>query len=178
MSLLRCSRILSTKPLRLAARSSVAKPMLFTRAFSTAKPTMAPLYTTSSTALGGRKDGVVKTDDGKLEFKLSLPKSMGGDEKNTNPEQLFSAGYASCFHGALAFESLQKYKKPLPANTTVQALVSLEKVPDGLKLSVELRVTLPGLPRAEAEELTKHAHALCPYSRATANNIAHKLTVV
>jgi len=160
----------------------MAKPALplwrARRSFSTAKPLASPLYSTSATALGGRKDGVVKSDDGKLEFKLSLPKSMGGDGSNTNPEQLFAAGYSSCFHGALAFESLAKYKKPLPSGTTVQAVVDLEKVADGLRLGVELRVTLPGLERAHAEELVGHAHKLCPYSRATSGNIPVKLTVL
>ena len=60
-------------------------------------------YTAKATATGGR-EGVAKSDDGRLDVKLSTPKGLGGDDgQGTNPEQLFAAGYAACFIGALKF---------------------------------------------------------------------------
>ena len=45
----------------------------------------------------------VRTEDGKLDVQLSLPKEMGGDNKGTNPEQLFAVGYSGCYLGAIRF---------------------------------------------------------------------------
>ena len=130
------------------------------------------LYTADATATGGRKDGRVKTDDGKIDLQLGFPKSMGGDGKCTNPEQLFAAGYSGCFHGALAF--VHQKKGPLPAGTTVNIKVSLS---EKLTLGADIKVTLPGMDRAAAEALVAEAHTVCPYSRATKGNIPVTLTV-
>ena len=58
-------------------------------------------YRTSATARGGR-DGQAQTDDGAFQVKLSTPKELGGaGGDGNNPEQLFAAGYAACFLGAM-----------------------------------------------------------------------------
>jgi Ohr subfamily peroxiredoxin len=54
------------------------------------------LYTAKAHTTGGR-DGAARTDDGRLDIKLSSPGTAG---TGTNPEQLFAAGYAACFIGA------------------------------------------------------------------------------
>ena len=61
---------------------------------------MTPLYTARATAVGGR-EGRVTTDDGFIDQQLQLPTGLGGKGGATNPEQLFAAGYAACFEGAL-----------------------------------------------------------------------------
>ena len=64
-------------------------------------------YTTTATATGGR-DGHAATKDGALDVKLSTPKELGGGGgPGNNPEQLFAAGYAACFLGAMKFVASQ-----------------------------------------------------------------------
>ena len=58
-------------------------------------------YKTSAIAIGGR-DGRTHTEDGKIDLQLAVPKELGGPGgEGTNPEQLFAAGYAACFLGAV-----------------------------------------------------------------------------
>ena len=59
------------------------------------------LYEATVTATGGRA-GRVEASDGSLSMALSVPKSLGGPGgEGSNPEQLFAAGYAACFIGAM-----------------------------------------------------------------------------
>ena len=61
------------------------------------------LYKTTAKATGGR-DGTAATLDGALDVKLATPKELGGGGgAGNNPEQLFAAGYAACFIGAMKF---------------------------------------------------------------------------
>ena len=48
----------------------------------------------------------------------------------------------------------------------------------GFGLEVELAVSLPGVPRADAEALVEKAHQVCPYSNATRGNVDVRLKVV
>src|SRR5258707_15866548 len=60
------------------------------------------LYTGIAMSTGdGRAGGQARTDDGLLDLTLAIPKEMGGPGGATNPEQLFAAGWASCFHSAI-----------------------------------------------------------------------------
>ncbi len=129
------------------------------------------LYTANATSTGGR-DGKGKTDDGKIDVALSLPKTMGGDEKGTNPEQLFAVGYSACYLGAVKFVAGQE-KVMVPSDASVTAHVSVGPRDDGggFGLAVALDVHLPGLDKAKAEEITQKAHVVCPYSHATKGNI-------
>ncbi|MFO1036505.1 MAG: organic hydroperoxide resistance protein [Geminicoccaceae bacterium] len=134
------------------------------------------LYRTQATATGGR-DGEAKTADGALSVKLSTPKELGGGGgSGNNPEQLFAAGYAACFLGAMKFVAGQE-KKTVPADTTVTADVGIGPIDHGFGIDVALTVNLPGMPRAEAEDLVHKAHQVCPYSNATRNNVDVRLTV-
>lgn len=127
------------------------------------------LYTAKSTAEGGRQ-GTVKSSDGTLDLTLSLPKGLGGSEKagTTNPEQLFSAGYAACFDSAIQLVAGQAKKK---IKSTVTAEVSIGEEDGGFGLSVKLHAAIEGVSQDEAVELVKAAHQVCPYSRATRGNI-------
>lgn len=133
------------------------------------------LYTAESTARGGRQ-GHVKSSDGNLEVDLATPKGLGGKDVKgaTNPEQLFSAGYAACFDSALQLSAKKAKKKTTSA---VTAKVSIEKRLKGFGLSVELYVETEGVTQAEAEELVEQAHEVCPYSRAIEGNVKVKKTV-
>ena len=139
------------------------------------------LYTAHAHTTGGRADGHSKTDDGRLEVKLDTPKAMGGnDGPGTNPEQLFAAGYSACFLGAIkAVARGEKIK--VPDETTIDASVSFgENANEGAKgfnIAVELKVTLPGFSKEDAEALVHKAHEVCPYSNATRGNVDVTLTV-
>lgn len=135
---------------------------------------MEALYTAIATNTGGRS-GKVTSSDGVINFDLRPPKEMGGPGGNyTNPEQLFAAGYAACFAGAYSKVALDKNIRVRP---DVTAKVTLNKVSDGFKLSVEMDIMTTGITQKEAEELAEEAHAFCPYSRATKGNIDVKINV-
>ena len=136
-------------------------------------------YTTQATATGGR-DGRAATKDGALDVKLSTPKELGGGGgAGNNPEQLFAAGYAACFLGAMKFVASQGGTAKVPDDTKVTATVGMgPRSEGGFGIDVELAVSLPGLERADAEALVEKAHQVCPYSNATRNNVDVRLTVV
>lgn len=135
------------------------------------------LYTADVTATGGR-EGTAKSSDGLLEATLSVPKELGGPGgSGTNPEQLFAAGYAACFLGAVKLVGRQK-KVLLSDTTSVTAKVGMGPVAVGYALSVELAVSLPGVEKDLAREIVHGAHERCPYSNATRGNVDVTLTVV
>lgn len=136
---------------------------------------MEILYKAVVTSTGGR-DGQAKSDDGLLEVKLSAPKQLGGNGGATNPEQLFAAGYSACFIGAMKFVAGQS-KTSLPSDTSLRAEVGIGKIEGGFGLDVDLFVSLPGMDKAQAEQLVEKAHHVCPYSNATRGNIDVRLHV-
>ncbi len=131
---------------------------------------MKTLYTGIATTTGGR-EGHVTSDDGILDLDLSVPKSMGGKgEQKTNPEQLFAAGYSACYGSALQVVA-KKHKVDL-GDFSVTASVELGKTEEGdLQLSVILDSYIPGVDVETGEMLVNEAHEICPYSRATRDNI-------
>ena len=133
-------------------------------------------YTAHATATGGR-DGRAISSDNLLDVKLITPKELGGAGGNgTNPEQLFAAGYSACFIGALRYVAGQE-KINLPADTSVEGTVGIGPIPTGFGIEVALKITIPGLDRAQAEALVEKAHVVCPYSNATRGNIDVTLTI-
>jgi Ohr subfamily peroxiredoxin len=136
-------------------------------------------YTTSATATGGR-DGRSKTEDGSLEVKLATPKELGGGGgEGNNPEQLFAAGYAACFLGAMKAVASKGGTAKVPGDTTVKASVGIgPRSEGGFGLDIQLDVSLPGVPREQAQDLVDKAHHVCPYSNATRNNVPVRLNVV
>jgi Ohr subfamily peroxiredoxin len=136
------------------------------------------LYSTRATATGGR-DGQARTEQGNFEVKLSTPKELGGaGGDGTNPEQLFAAGYAACFIGALKVAG-QQLKVKVPADTAVTSTIGIgPRSEGGFGITAELAVSLPGVERADAERLVEAAHKICPYSNATRGNVDVGLTVV
>ncbi|WP_309080222.1 organic hydroperoxide resistance protein [Zhihengliuella sp.] len=131
---------------------------------------MNELYTTEALATGAGRNGHVATRDGRVEFDLAAPESMGGSGDGANPEQLFAAGYSACFHGAL--QLVAKKENVEIQDSSVGGRVTLGKDDEGnLQLAVVLEVVLPGVERDVAQDLADKAHQVCPYSRATRGNI-------
>lgn len=134
------------------------------------------LYTAQATATGGR-DGRAVSSDGVLDIQLSTPRELGGaGGPGTNPEQLFAAGYSACFLGALKFVA-GKQKVALPAETSITGRVGIGQIPTGFGIQVELRISVPGLPKDQVQALVDQAHIVCPYSNATRGNIDVSLVV-
>ena len=129
------------------------------------------VYTAESTATGGGRDGHVKSSDNRIDLDTRPPKAAGGNGEGTNPEQLFSAGYAACFLGALRLVARNE-KVSLDDATGVTAQVGFGKDSDGgFGINAHLIGYLPGLEQSQAEELMDKAHQVCPYSKATRGNI-------
>lgn len=133
------------------------------------------VLTTSAKVSGGR-EGHVKSDNGVIDLDLSMPK--GGDIPSdaTNPEQLFAAGYAACFDGAL---NLMASKADKDIDSSITGEVSLIKDPSdgGFKIGVTLHAEVGGVSQSEAEDLVHKAHEFCPYSKATRGNVDVDLVV-
>lgn len=138
---------------------------------------MANLYTTKVTAVGGR-NGTIRSEDGILDMPLAMPKELGGKGGATNPEQLFAAGYASCFENAVIHVTRAQADKVRDDDIEVVGTVGL--VPGsggGFNLSVTLDVAISGIEQAKAEEIVRAAHAVCPYSNAVKGNVDVQLNV-
>lgn len=135
-------------------------------------------YTTKATATGGR-DGHAATQDGALDVKLSTPRELGGaGGTGNNPEQLFAAGYAACFIGAMKFVSATQGGAKVPADASVSVTVGIGPRSDGgFGLDVALEVSLPGVAEEEARTLIEKADQVCPYSHAIRNNVPKRLSL-
>lgn len=133
------------------------------------------LYTAEAHVTGGRAEGHGRTSDGVLEVDLRLPAEMGGEGGGTNPEQLFAVGYAACFEGALGVAG--RRRKVEVGDAAIDAKVSLITTEErGFNVAVELHVSLPSVEDAEAVEVVREAHQVCPYSNATRGNVDVVLT--
>lgn len=136
---------------------------------------MPILYTAEVVSTGDGRNGEVRSADGVLQLVLNSPKELGGPGTATNPEQLFAAGYAACFHSALrmaAREAGIRLRDP-----SVTARVTLNRDDSGYSLGAELIVHLPGLDRDRAESLAAQAHGRCPYSKAMRGNVDVRVSV-
>ena len=134
------------------------------------------LYETTMVAHGGR-EGRAESLDGSFAVSLSVPKGLGGPGGDgTNPEQLFAAGYAACFLGAVKLVARTR-KIALPDDVSITAKVGIGPVPSGYALAVELTASMPGVDRAVADDIVAGAHERCPYSNATRGNVDVKLSL-
>ncbi|MCK0092556.1 organic hydroperoxide resistance protein [Rhodococcus sp. HNM0563] len=137
---------------------------------------MKIIYTAEALATGEGRNGHARASDGKLDVNLAIPTEMGGNGEGTNPEQLFAAGYAACFHSALQMVARQEGADV--SDSAVGARVGIGPTDaGGFALAVTLEVSLPNLTHDTALELTEKAHQVCPYSNATRGNIDVVLAV-
>jgi len=138
---------------------------------------MDALYTATATATGDGRNGHVTSEDGLVDTDVRVPVEMGGPGGATNPEELFAAGYAACFHSAL--KVVGKQGGTDVSGTEVSASVSIGTLEGGgFGLAVELDVHAPRLDHDTALALVEQAHQVCPYSNATRGNIEVTLKVI
>ena len=131
------------------------------------------LYTAKAHTTGGRENGTSRTDDGRLDVKLSSPGAAG---TGTNPEQLFAVGWSACFLSAIKLVA-GKSKVKLPADVAIDAEVDLCLAEGAYSLRARLNVSLPGVEHEVAHSLVEGAHQVCPYSKATRGNIDVEINV-
>jgi Ohr subfamily peroxiredoxin len=129
------------------------------------------VYTAIATSTGdGRAGGRAASNDGLIDLTLAIPREMGGPGGATNPEQLFAAGWASCFHSAL--KAVAAGQKIGFTDSAVVAEIGVHRTEQGgFGLSAALHVEMGGIEQAAADSLVAAAHAVCPYSNATRGNI-------
>ena len=132
---------------------------------------MPAIYTASATATGDGRSGHTRSSDGVLDLDLAVPKEMGGPGGAlTNPEQLFAAGYAACFHSAL--KAVARPRKLDLTDTAVTVDVGVgPNEQGGFALSITIEAEIPSVDEATARELLEAAHQVCPYSNATRGNV-------
>ncbi|MGT2947710.1 Ohr family peroxiredoxin [Streptococcus devriesei] len=130
---------------------------------------MKKIFSTKMINTGGRT-GEVHAPDNSIQFQIIQPgqKAAGA----TNPEQLFAAGFSSCFNSALSYvlSSQQLTNKSTVSATVSMYNVSTGPVPD-VVLGVDIEGHIDGLPLDKAQALLEEAHKVCPYSRAVSGNI-------
>ncbi len=132
-------------------------------------------YVTRATTKGGR-DGRAVLENGGFGLAMALPKEVGGNGEGTNPEQLFALGFSSCFGSALM--AIARKHGVDGSKAAVTAEVTLDKDEISFALAVKLSVHLPGVERETAETILHEAHEICPYSRATRNNVPVTLELI
>jgi osmotically inducible protein OsmC len=130
------------------------------------------LYTGKVHVTGGR-DGAARSDDGRLDIKLSTP---GGPGTGTNPEQLLAAGWSACFQGAMAIAAKQMGIKLV--DVAIDAEIDLNLVDSAFFLAARLNASLPGLDPETARQVVEAAHRTCPYSKALQGNVDVALNLV
>ncbi|MFH8368131.1 organic hydroperoxide resistance protein [Streptomyces sp. NPDC018031] len=134
---------------------------------------MDALYTAVATANG--REGRAVSSDGQLDLPLAPPPALGGDGQGTNPEQLFAAGYAACFAGALGVVGRQAKIDTKDVSVTAEVGIGKDET-GGFAIKVTLRVELPeNLQGETGRGLVEQAHQVCPYSKATRGNIPVEL---
>ncbi len=144
---------------------------------------MKPMYTAVVTVNPGqeghaRMSGHARSSDGLLDLNLAFPAELGGRGQGTNPEQLFAAGYAACFHGALALAARKAGIDASKATVTCAITIGKDPSDGGYMLAAKLNVDIPGADREKAEQAVESAHLLCPYSKAIRGNVDVEVTVV
>lgn len=133
------------------------------------------LYTADATAVGGRS-GHVRSATGVIDMEMSVPEGLGGKKGATNPEELFAAGYSSCFQQALLVIA-QRAGDRLDPQTEVKCSVTLFQEGEGYGLSAVLDVDLKSFDHDKTVEMVRQAHKICPYSVGTRGNMEVDLRV-
>ncbi len=133
-------------------------------------------YTAEAVSTGDGRSGHVTSSDHRIDLDLAYPPELGGTGDGANPEQLFAAAYAACFHSALRMVAGREHAAL--GDSTVTAQVGIGPEGDAFGLVVTLVIHVPDMERDKVRELADAAHQVCPYSRATKGNISVELRVL
>jgi len=106
--------------------------------------------------------GATRSSDGIVELKLPQPHPAA--------ENLFASAWSACYLGAIELAAAQR-KIKLAEHPAVDTEIDLNRDGNAFFLRARLKVSVPGVDRAVAEELAEAAHGICPYSKAVHGNI-------
>jgi Ohr subfamily peroxiredoxin len=139
---------------------------------------MKTIFKSSATNKGGRS-GHVTSEGGLLDFDVKMPNGKDAvEEKYTNPEQLFAAAYSICFAGAIQAVAKEHKVEDL-GDFSVTAIVAFQKDEEGgFMIKATLDSYLPTVDKKMGEKLINAAHEICPYSKATRDNIKITLNLL
>lgn len=131
---------------------------------------MKEILSRTATTFGGRNGEVRDTTSG-LTYQLAKPKQMGGiGLHGTDPEELFSVGYSSCF--ASSMEHLLQTDKIKFKDLYVQAETKLLMVEnEGFKFKLIVKARIKGVEKDVQDKYIESAKDFCPYSKAFKGNI-------
>ena len=87
---------------------------------------MKTLFTSAAVSKGGRS-GSISNPDGLLNVPLGNPLEPGAEKRGPNPELLFAAAYAACYHGALLNAAKKNFSTSPPRISTVSPRVTSSK---------------------------------------------------
>jgi Ohr subfamily peroxiredoxin len=90
---------------------------------------------------------------------------------------LFAAGYSACFGGAIGAVAAAEKVKTGEVTVTADVTLHIDPGPH-FYISVKLAAKIDGVDHATAEKLVHKAHEVCPYSKATRNNVKVELSVL
>jgi lipoyl-dependent peroxiredoxin len=126
---------------------------------------------------GGLKagKGTVKTETGTLDASYSFG-SRFENAKGTNPEELLAAAEAACYAMALGL-GLEGAGTP-PKRIEASAACTIDKVPEGFKITTMKLVVRASVPGISADAFQKAAQATkdgCPVSGALKGNVKIEL---
>lgn len=139
---------------------------------------VASVSVTGGPAGHGRMSGHVRSDGGELDLRLSLPPELGGNGGGTNPEQLFAAAYAACFHGSLIVLASRRGVDADSARVEVSVRLSGDPVDGLFMLAADVHIHMPDVPRPVAAELVRNAERLCPYTKMARHGIPGIVTLI
>lgn len=125
-----------------------------------------------------RASGVARSDDGNLVCSLRLPAELGGPGGGTNPEQLFAAAYAACFHGALSLLAARRNISIHGASVEVKVTLGRDPVDGLFALESDVKIELPGIERSLAQELVRSTERYCPYTKMARSGITSIISLV
>lgn len=106
-----------------------------------------------------------------------MPAELGGPGGGTNPEQLFAAGYAACFHGALSLLAQRARVDIRETTVTVEVSFGRDPVDGGYALVANVTVRMPGVELPVAEGLVRDTERLCPYTKMARQGICGFIAV-
>lgn len=131
---------------------------------------MKEILNRTATTFGGRNGEIRDTSSG-FTYKLAKPKQMGGiGLDGTDPEELFSVGYSSCF--ASSIEHLLQADKVKYESLYVKAETKLLMIEnEGFKFKLIVEARIKGVDQNTLDKYIKDAKEFCPYSKAIEGNV-------
>jgi len=125
------------------------------------------VYTAKVHTTGGRTSGHARSNDGRLDVRLSTPGTQG---LGTNPEQLFAAAWSACFEESIQIVA-RMMNVHLPEDIAVDPEIDLCSIGQSYFIQARLNVSLPGVDRETAQKLVDLGHQNCVYSKAIRGNV-------